>query len=557
MKNKNTNVFSKIWHILFLAIIVQFAVVSAYGDNDSSETKLSINKSELNITLPINETNPNNNTNITTKINEREHLPINGTAINNSIIIHLKYNKGTPWDEDDDGIETTDGIIDFTVSDTEFNWNANHEKLCTRWQTYSIETDTATTVCYGSKQCCNFVNLASTRDNWSEEFYSNYGKYGATYNNTISTQVLYVDYNLSSEDIHAEVYYSDWAGFSARFYYPVKSILTKFVDFFTSASSIKRGETINVSAVLVDSSEKPIPFQIVSLYLNETLQDTKNSDILGFVEFNINSATVLPSSYILNISYPGQYTVNRQESIQYLPSSHSSIIEVNDSNPNISISDKIIGLVEISRPVKRIKTIKSSAILSDYEVTLENALNYSIFKNYNGRRVKINPKIQKAKTHGLSAMSLPQDASDKIISIEEKFTELEVEYNTPGPEAVEETTKNGKRITVSSDEHFSDILAYSNIPDVSVEKIRLAHDGQEVEFEAYDNNNNGLIDYIEWNIPHLSTEVYEIIYVTQASHLAYNREFVADIYEYVKAQDDNWTYAINTSDYVRITLKET
>ncbi len=134
-----------------------------------------------------------------------------------TITIKLDYKTGTMWDSDNDGIETIKGVIDFTVENSVFSWDVDENKLCTLWETYSLDNNEITTVCYGSEQCCNFVNLISSRDNWDEIFYGNYGKYGATYNNILSAKVIHVDYDLNIEHPYANISYSDWGGLSAEY----------------------------------------------------------------------------------------------------------------------------------------------------------------------------------------------------------------------------------------------------------------------------------------------------------------------------------------------------
>jgi len=66
-----------------------------------------------------------------------------------------------------------------------------------------------------------------------------------------------------------------------------------------------------------------------------------------------------------------------------------------------------------------------------------------------------------------------------------------------------------------------------------------------------------LIDYIEWNVLHLSNQTYQlIIEISSAEHLNENRTFIEDIYNSVKAQDGNWSPVINNSHYVRVTFKQ-
>ena len=132
--------------------------------------------------------------------------------------INLEYKTGTNYDVDDNGIETTKGIIDFTVENTGFNREVNKKNLCTRWKAYSIENKESATVCYGSDKCCNFVGLFSTEENWDEPFYSIYGQYGTALNNLISAQIAYADYNFSLEQPYTDIAFSEWADLSAAYY---------------------------------------------------------------------------------------------------------------------------------------------------------------------------------------------------------------------------------------------------------------------------------------------------------------------------------------------------
>src|SRR3989338_5503368 len=214
---------------IFALALALLIIPLSFGVNESNSTinpiNISINETITNNDIIINETvniTPTNITNVTT-INETINItPIinetlnnsegiigvpeipsefpsaigNITITNKSIKIRLNYNNDSIYDNGNDGIETINGVIDFNV-DAEFNWNVNQGNLCTRWKTYSIESQEWATVCYGSQKCCNFIELTNLRDNWNDTFYSTYGQHGATFNNTISAQVIYVDYNLS------------------------------------------------------------------------------------------------------------------------------------------------------------------------------------------------------------------------------------------------------------------------------------------------------------------------------------------------------------------------
>src|SRR3989338_7392530 len=135
-----------------------------------------------------------------------------------AIDINLEYEVGTNYDVDDNGIETTTGIVDLTVKGARFNWDADEKNLCTRWETYSVENEESTFVCYGSQDCCALSDLKPARENWDETFHSYYGLYGATENNIVGAQVIYADYNLSLEKPYAEIANSAFANLSVSFY---------------------------------------------------------------------------------------------------------------------------------------------------------------------------------------------------------------------------------------------------------------------------------------------------------------------------------------------------
>jgi len=43
-----------------------------------------------------------------------------------------EYKTGTIFDSNDDGIELVDGVIDYTIEQTNFSWNVNYSNLGTK-----------------------------------------------------------------------------------------------------------------------------------------------------------------------------------------------------------------------------------------------------------------------------------------------------------------------------------------------------------------------------------------------------------------------------------------
>ncbi|MBT4334216.1 hypothetical protein HOD61_00130 [archaeon] len=100
------------------------------------------------------------------------------------------------------------------------------------------------------------------------------------------------------------------------------------------------------------------------------------------------------------------------------------------------------------------------------------------------------------------------------LNFEEEVTEIEIEYETPAPTSKEtQLTENKKQIVISSDVHYTNILAYTEIENTPLESINLywiIDNNENFEFEGYDTDEDGLVDYIEWVVPHLSDQTFEL-----------------------------------------------
>ncbi|MDP7179804.1 MAG: hypothetical protein QF824_00855 [Candidatus Woesearchaeota archaeon] len=178
--------------------------------NETNET-LTINQTLINETTPItNQTTP-----ITNQSLENQTL-VNQTTITKTITSSLTYQDNSAFDQNNDGIETTTGVIDFKLN-SNFNWNVDHNKLCTKYEIYSEENQTSTLTCYGSTQCCSLVDLTPEKDSWNETLYLNLGKYDSTSNNLVSSQTIYANYSLAVENPYSEIITSNSNILSAKF----------------------------------------------------------------------------------------------------------------------------------------------------------------------------------------------------------------------------------------------------------------------------------------------------------------------------------------------------
>jgi outer membrane biosynthesis protein TonB len=108
------------------------------------------------------------------------------------------------------------------------------------------------------------------------------------------------------------------------------------------------------------------------------------------------------------------------------------------------------------------------------------------------------------------------------LTVNEPVEEIVLEYYTDAPQIFEETIDNGKKIIISSNQHYTNILSYTNISEdlennISfywiVNETRIPHN-----FTGYDTNNNSLIDFIEWITPHTSNETFEEVAGVQGDY---------------------------------------
>ena len=141
---------------------------------------------------------------------------------------------------------------------------------------------------------------------------------------------------------------------------------------------------------------------------------------------------------------------------------------------------------------------------------------------------------------------------------------IAVQYTTPAPTIQTSNTSQGQQVTISAQDEttpLTDVLAFTTIPHIfkvgeeSKIQIKWKNNGnQNVSFHAYDKDNDGYLDYVEWTVPHLSTQIFDIIFISKAFQLDSNQNIVADIYPQVEAQDGNYA-SLTDGQYVRFTFQ--
>ncbi len=142
------------------------------------------------------------------------------------------------------------------------------------------------------------------------------------------------------------------------------------------------------------------------------------------------------------------------------------------------------------------------------------------------------------------------DPIKKEIEIDKNKEIEEIEFFTDGPEVKEEIKgKYKKLITVTADYHFENVTTYTSITEAKKDSIKVYWiKGNKKELftdvEYIDTNSNGLIDKLQWIIPHLSEQTFEISIS------------ILNPVEYLK-DGDTWTVIFNTTGEADLIINST
>lgn len=183
------------------------------------------------------------------------------------------------------------------------------------------------------------------------------------------------------------------------------------------------------------------------------------------------------------------------------------------------IQEKVI----VNQPVKWKKIINSTKSIDKITVPTEAhnvKINDSVKLNNNlitgGSVINIEDspltKLLK-KILRFTGFVVAEEPKEQTILLQESKPALEIEYETPGPVTEEQYANTGKRILVSSDTHYENILTYTYLPNVKDPKLYRIVNGKRIEHPIQiksDLDSDGKTDYIEWITPSLSNDTYEV-----------------------------------------------
>jgi hypothetical protein len=155
-------------------------------------------------------------------------------------------------------------------------------------------------------------------------------------------------------------------------------------------------------------------------------------------------------------------------------------------------------------------------------------------------------KLEPEKIQGKAEIGKPVNWTMKI-------SNYTVNYETTAPEKIEETIKTGKRIIILSNasDHYYNVTAYTELPDISYRpRLYRIVDGIRIdvsEENLYDVNyldidSDGKYDKLEWNVPKLSNDTYEIELI------------ILNIQSYPSVKG-NWTVRFTTMGISNLVIK--
>ncbi|MBD3253418.1 hypothetical protein GF386_06805, partial [Candidatus Pacearchaeota archaeon] len=191
---------------------------------------------------------------------------------------------------------------------------------------------------------------------------------------------------------------------------------------------------------------------------------------------------------------------NETNSDEYLNETYNQTEVLNNQTcENKIIEDKII----IGKPVRWKNKFNIAGSTRRTKFDIPDSNNISVYKlGINGRE-----KIRDFSVRNYS------DYLSVILN--DVQGNIEIEYYTEAPKKQERIISNTrKEVKVYSDIEYENVTAFTEINEMTKDKSAInvywKEEDRYLDFEAFDMDNNSLLDYIEWSVPHLSNQTFEI-----------------------------------------------
>jgi hypothetical protein len=307
--------------------------------------------------------------------------------------------------------------------------------------------------------------------------------------------------------------------------------------------------------------------KVKTISFSQVCEETCNLSDLNLIENDFELRFELENSNIslTEIFYTTTDLETLDNNVDKIEENLTNLTEVNATEINVTenFTEQTFQYnATINEPVKWLKKI----YIKNVSKAEPKQVNIKLPKESSNISLKEkNNKIENKKSKSEKFDSYQED-KETVIEINATSNEYELVYETPAPQIFENIiSEKEKEITITEPDsvHYQNVSAFIDIRELSEEsrnRIRLywlVNDTRELMNITYlDNNNNSLIDRIEWIVPHLSEQKFLlIIEISKAEHLDENYSFISDIYDQVKAKDDIWSEQIYDKEYVRVTFE--
>jgi len=475
--------------------------ISLTPTKEIKDTALNLTKETLNITEP---NNPLIEANETIKLTN--NLTLNVTEINKTINI-TKLNTTIK-----ESINITENIIELNVTNktsnfTDFNKTINLiinlediKGLCK--ETCNLNELSSSSIIINVNGAKLYIekfiytqNVENVPPKQIKQFANLSAKLNQTYNYKLSE--YFTDKDKLTYDFKETKSFNIDLKQDKLFFTPQEyGEFTFYVYAFDGESLIKSNSfTINVaseeinneSIKLIESLEQKKAIILEPVKWKKTIDIKKPHNLKeNFIEVNTN----LPEG-ILNLTI----TAVSNKTNTSIDSALDNKINLNRAKEFAKLKDSLETISEVSNN-KKVKSDIKQKVLS------------------------VNSKLASVEQEITSEQdNLIREDLELIFNVPKDTEKVLVEYETEAPKIIEETiTSTKKLITVSSDIHYKNITARSFVDDKYKQtNIKLYHyeNNKKIpiskdSIEFIDENNNSFIDYIQWIVPHLSNQTYEI-----------------------------------------------
>jgi len=215
---------------------------------------------------------------------------------------------------------------------------------------------------------------------------------------------------------------------------------------------------------------------------------------------------------------------------KFEPEKEEISLDVNESEFVEEISLINLGVI-INKPVVWEKRIKLKRKLDLFDLTLpDGTFNIEYYEIEDGEEILIKEKNKKTEEDNLITGNIVfnffedifrttgeavYDSKNNKVSIKRPSKEFLIRYSTPGPIAKESVVSDWKKKIFVEGENFEDVLVYSYLDNVPAESINLylvdKKERVKEKFVSEDLDEDGLIDYITWEIDEINgLKEYEI-----------------------------------------------